>query len=209
MKTKKLKQRKLLIIGAGGIGSYLASFLERISEGRQALYDITIYDDDKVEEKNLSYQNFSVEDIGKAKVKVLGNKIGIQSAINDKREHQVLTAKQLTEKKYDLVICCVDNLAARRLLYKTGHGEDSAVKWLDLRAQGRNGVLISYKVNPILIPDLLVGAEGSFSCQGGDWDGSAKDISTMHIAIAGIATQWIQRWFNDNSDVADKMVVNV
>ena len=32
MKTKKLKQRKLLIIGAGGIGSYLASFLERISE---------------------------------------------------------------------------------------------------------------------------------------------------------------------------------
>ena len=100
MKTKKLKQRKLLIIGAGGIGSYLASFLERISEERQALYDITIYDDDKVEEKNLSYQNFNVEDIGKSKVRVLGNKIGIQPALNDKREHQVLTAKQLTEKKY-------------------------------------------------------------------------------------------------------------
>ena len=171
MKMKKLKQRKLLIIGAGGIGSYLASFLERISERRQALYDITIYDDDKVEEKNLSYQNFNVEDIGKSKVRVLGNKIGI--------------------------------------MYKEGHGEDCPVKWLDLRAQGRNGVLISYKVNPILIPDLLVGAEGSFSCQGGDWDGSAKDISSMHIAIAGIATQWIQRWFNDNNDVTDKMVVNV
>ena len=65
MKMKKLKQRKLLIIGAGGIGSYLASFLERISERRQALYDITIYDDDKVEEKNLSYQNFNVEDVGR------------------------------------------------------------------------------------------------------------------------------------------------
>ena len=104
MKTKKLKQRKLLIIGAGGIGSYLTSFLERISEERQALYDITIYDDDKVEEKNLSYQNFNVEDIGKSKVRVLGNKIGIQPAITEKREHQVLTAKQLTEKKYDLVI---------------------------------------------------------------------------------------------------------
>ena len=96
MKMKKLKQRKLLIIGAGGIGSYLASFLERISQERQALYDITIYDDDKVEEKNLSYQNFNVEDIGKSKVRVLGNKIGIQSAITDKREHQVLTAKPVS-----------------------------------------------------------------------------------------------------------------
>lgn len=204
---KKLKQRKLLIIGAGGIGSYLASFLERISEHRQPLYDITIFDDDKVEEKNISYQNFTVEDIGKSKVRVLGNKIGIGSSITNREEYRVLVSKQM--QKYDLVICCVDNLAARRLMYREGHGEDCKVKWLDLRAQGRNGVLISYKVNPTLIPDLLAGADGSFSCQGGDWDGSAKDISAMHIAIAGIATQWIQRWFNDNNDVTDKMVVNV
>ena len=31
----------------------------------------------------------------------------------------------------------------------------------------------------------------------------------MHIAIAGIATQWIQKWFNDNNDVVDKLVLNV
>ena len=207
MKIKKLKQRKILIIGAGGIGSYLASFLERISEQRQPLYDLTIFDDDKVEEKNLSYQNFTVEDIGKHKVTVLGSNIGIKPAISERKEYRVLVSQQL--KKYDLVICCVDNLATRRLLYLEGHGEECPVKWLDLRAQGRNGVLISYKINPTLIPDLLRGAEGSFSCQGGDWDGSAKDINTMHIVMAGIASQWVQRWFNDNNDVADKMVVNV
>tara|TARA_R110000850_G_scaffold83046_1_gene178304 strand:+ start:5234 stop:5854 length:621 start_codon:yes stop_codon:yes gene_type:complete len=206
MKMKKLKQRKVLIIGAGGLGSYLSSFMARISENRQPLYDITIFDDDKVEEKNLSYQNFKVEDIGNFKVKVLDNTLGINS-ISSKEEYQVLTSKQM--QGYDLVICCVDNLAARRLMYKEGHGEDCPVKWLDLRAQGRNGVLISYKVNPQLIVDLLSGADGSFSCQGGEWDGSAKDISAMHIAIAGIATQWIQRWFNDNNDVTDMMVLNV
>ena len=186
MKIKKLKQRKILIIGAGGIGSYLASFLERISEQRQPLYDLTIFDDDKVEEKNLSYQNFTVEDIGKHKVTVIGSNIGIKPAISERKEYRVLVSQQL--KKYDLVICCVDNLATRRLLYLEGHGEECPVKWLDLRAQGRNGVLI---------------------CQGGDWDGSAKDINTMHIVMAGIASQWVQRWFNDNNDVADKMVVNV
>jgi len=213
MKIKKLKQRKILIIGAGGIGSYLVSFLERISERRQPLYHITIYDDDKVEEKNLSYQNFNVSDVGKTKVSVVGNSVGIKPAIINREEFQVLVSKQMHGYKgkhpYDLVICCVDNLAARRLMYKEGHGEDCPVKWLDLRAQGRNAVLISYKVNPILIPDLLAGADGSFSCQNGDWDGSAKDVNSMHIAIAGIGTQWIQRWFNDNNDVADKMVVHV
>ena len=207
MKIKKLKQRNILIIGAGGIGSYLASFLERVSEKRQPLYNITINDEDKVEEKNLSYQNFKTEDVGKHKVSVVGNKIGIIPAITTRDEYNVLASKQM--QGYDLVVCCVDNLAARRLMYKEGHGEDCPVKWLDLRAQGRNGVLISYKVNPILIPTLLTGAEGSFSCQGGDWDGSAKDINTMHIVMAGIASQWIQRWFNDNDDVTDKMVVHV
>ena len=190
--------RKILVIGAGGIGSYLISFLDNLN-----LYDIQVNDDDKVETKNLTYQNFGDEDVGKHKVDCMKRHTSVKIA----SPYPILTPNQL--EGFDLVVCCVDNLAARRLLYKTGHGEDSPVKWLDLRAQGRNGVLISYKVNPILIPDLLVGAEGSFSCQGGDWDGSAKDISSMHIAIAGIATQWIQRWFNDNNDVTDKMVVNV
>ena len=55
----------------------------------------------------------------------------------------------------------------------------------------------------------MAGPQGSFSCQGTDWDGSAEGIDTMHIAISGIATQWIQKWFNDNDDVIDKMVVNI
>ena len=33
-----------MIIGAGGIGSHLISFLERIG-----IYDITVFDDDKVD----------------------------------------------------------------------------------------------------------------------------------------------------------------
>ena len=31
----------------------------------------------------------------------------------------------------------------------------------------------------------------------------------MHMAIAGIAAQWIQRWWNDHDDVADKIIMNV
>ena len=37
-------RRSVMVIGAGGIGSYLVSFLNRVG-----IYDITVYDDDNVE----------------------------------------------------------------------------------------------------------------------------------------------------------------
>ena len=191
--------RKIMIIGAGGIGSYLVSFLDRIG-----LYDITVFDDDDVEIKNLTYQNYEEEDVGHKKVSGLESKFGSIS----KAEPYVVLVKQQLEN-YDLVVCCADNLSVRRLLYREGYGEDIQNKWLDLRSQGRNAALISYKTAPTLQDAMLDGPDGSFSCQGTDWEGDAEGIDTMHIAIAGIATQWIQKWFNDNNDVIDKMVVNV
>jgi hypothetical protein len=187
--------RKILIIGAGGIGSHLIPFLSKIG-----LYDITVYDDDKVEEKNLTYQNFNDEDIGNVKVNCFEFMVTPQP-------YQVLVEGQL--QGYDLVICCADNLAVRRLLYRQGYGDSAKIKWLDLRAQGRNAALISYKVDENLVDALLAGPDGSFSCQGEDWDGSPEEINTMHICIAGAATQWIQRWFNDNDNVTDKVVWNI
>ena len=195
--------RKVMLIGAGGIGSFLADFLSRINHAKTGkLYQITVFDDDKIESKNLSYQNFEEGEIGKHKVMSLYDKFGCNA-----EPYPVLVKHQL--KGYDLVVCCADNLAVRRLLYRQGFGDEAEMNWLDLRAQGRNAALISYKVDPNLMDTFLSGPEGSFSCQGGDWDGSGKDINTMHMAIAGIAAQWIQRWFNDKDGVIDKMVINV
>ena len=191
------EKRKIMIIGAGGIGSYLVSFLNRIG-----LYEIHVFDDDTVEEKNLTYQNYNLMDVGTKKVEALAETFDIVP-----QPYFVLVKEQLAN--YDLVVCCADNLAVRRLLYREGFGADCQNKWLDLRSQGRNGALISYKMDPSLMESMLAGPQGSFSCQGTDWDGSAEGIDTMHIAISGIATQWIQKWFNDNDEVIDKMVVNI
>jgi hypothetical protein len=192
--------RKILVIGAGGIGSYLLSFLNRIG-----VYHITCYDDDKVEEKNLLYQNFTLDDLSDEKVRCF-------SSLNFNGEYTAMPFKVLTQKQllgYDLVICCADNLSVRKLLYTQGHGEDAPVKWLDLRAQGRNAALISYKVGENFQDTLLAGPEGSFSCQGGDWDGTGEEVNCMHMMIAGYAAQWIQRWFLDRENVVDKVVMNI
>tara|TARA_R110002096_G_scaffold82478_2_gene191987 strand:+ start:194 stop:772 length:579 start_codon:yes stop_codon:yes gene_type:complete len=190
--------RNILIIGAGGIGSHLIRILESVvGDGtKEGLYSINVSDPDTVEEKNLTYQDFKKEDIGKKKVHCMKK----HSQVNGANPYPILTETQL--KGYDLVVCCVDNLDARRLLYR------SQVKWLDLRSQGRNAAFISYKADPSMYDTMLAGPDGSFSCQGDSWDGSSKGLHFMHIAIAGMAAEWIQRWFNGES-VNDFMVVNV
>ena len=183
--------RKILIIGAGGIGSFLIQFLNKVE-----LYDITVADPDTVETKNLPYQNFKSGDVSINKAVVM---FGRFDSVKKCSEYPILTEKQM--KGYDLIICCVDNLSVRRTLYNT------SLKWLDLRAQGRNCALVSHKADPKMYDMLLAGEEGSFSCQGDSWDGTNTGVQFMQIAIAGIGAQWIQRYFNDEQ-VKEYMVLN-
>ncbi len=55
--------RNVLVIGAGGIGSFLIPLLDKIG-----MYAITVADPDIVEEKNISYQNFTKEEVDVHKV---------------------------------------------------------------------------------------------------------------------------------------------
>lgn len=184
--------RKILIIGVGGIGSFLVSTLDKVG-----LYNITVADPDIVEAKNLTYQNFSKGHVGQNKASVM---MDSYSSVSSFSKYPILTAKQM--QGYELVICCVDNLSVRRTLYNT------SIKWLDLRAQGRNAALVSHKADPKLYDMLLAGKDGSFSCQGDSWDGSNKAVHFMQVAIAGLGAQWIQRYMNEE-EVREYMVVNV
>jgi len=68
---KKILSSKVLIVGAGGLGSPVAEFLSRAGVG-----SIGVVDDDKVSLSNLHRQSlYNTSDIGKFKVKVAKNKI--------------------------------------------------------------------------------------------------------------------------------------
>jgi molybdopterin/thiamine biosynthesis adenylyltransferase len=68
---KKILSSKVLIIGAGGLGSPVAEFLSRAGIG-----SVGIVDDDKVSLSNLHRQSlYNTSDIGKFKVKVAKDKI--------------------------------------------------------------------------------------------------------------------------------------
>ena len=68
---KKILSSKVLIIGAGGLGSSVAEFLSRAGIG-----SLGIVDDDKVSLSNLHRQSlYNTSDIGKFKVKIAKKKI--------------------------------------------------------------------------------------------------------------------------------------
>ena len=68
---KKILSSKVLIIGAGGLGSPVAEFLSRAGIG-----SIGIVDDDKISLSNLHRQSlYNTSDIGKFKVKIAKDKI--------------------------------------------------------------------------------------------------------------------------------------
>tara|TARA_R110001592_G_scaffold161715_2_gene394446 strand:+ start:353 stop:952 length:600 start_codon:yes stop_codon:yes gene_type:complete len=197
-KTRKdIVKRRVLIIGVGGIGSFLVPLIKKVGS-----YDITIADPDKVESKNISYQNFSVADVGNTKVSAL------KHLANKTVAFPILTENQI--RNYDLVVCCADNLDVRRLIYRQGFQDNAKLKWLDLRAQGRNGALISYLTDPKYSDTFLSGPDGSFSCQGEDFNGTrlTKRLHFTHVAIAGMGAQWMQRWFNEEK-VQDKVIINL
>jgi molybdopterin-synthase adenylyltransferase len=68
---KRILSSKVLIIGAGGLGSQVAEFLSRAGIG-----SLGIVDDDKVSLSNLHRQSlYNTSDIGKFKVKIAKDKI--------------------------------------------------------------------------------------------------------------------------------------
>ena len=186
-------KRKIMIIGAGGIGSFLIPLLDKTG-----LYKITVYDPDIVERKNITYQNYDKGEIQLKKVTAMEDRY---KSVVKAEPFLVLTNKQV--EGYDLVICCADNLDVRRMLYR------SSVNWLDLRAQARNGALLSYKTKKELFSTVLAGPDGSFSCQGDSWEGTREGIHFTHVLLAGMGAQWMQRWFIDKEGVCDYKVVNV
>lgn len=128
--------KKILIVGCGGIGSFFIRELQDLIindvNGVQNL-DITIVDGDEIEEKNLKYQNFEIEELGKNKAESLSERYMFNA-----QTKFIESKKDLTG--FDIIISAVDNGKFRDLLYKFCD-KNKDVYFIDLRSEGRT---ISY-----------------------------------------------------------------
>jgi len=112
---KKLFKSRVLIVGAGGLGSPIAIYLTALGIGK-----IGIIDKDNIEISNLSRQIiFSTNDLKKSKSSTAINKLRrINPDIQLKSFSKRLTKKNINQigKNYDLIVDGSDNFRTRFLI---------------------------------------------------------------------------------------------
>src|ERR1700733_5265544 len=111
---KKLASAKVLICGAGAIGSNLAVNLVRMG-----ITKLTVIDKDRVEERNIGTQVYGVDDIGAKKSECLRHLI-----FREVGEEIISVPQELTDRNvgkllhgYDLVVDAFDNAISRKILF--------------------------------------------------------------------------------------------
>lgn len=107
-----VKMQKIIIGGCGGISSWLAFQVARLSPSL-----IVLYDDDIVETGNLSGQLFSRLDVNKTKVGA------IESLISKYNEHYCVHGIPSRFTEYteagDIMMCGFDNMEARKTFFRS------------------------------------------------------------------------------------------
>ena len=197
---------KMMVIGAGGIGSSLVEHVSRAvaftrskdswnpsnSCCMQSGVSITLMDGDIVEERNLPHQQFRTRDIGKPKVEAIVRQLR-NAGISKQRGVELLPvvenfSAETDLSKYDLVVVAVDREEPRRLFH------ENAEAWLDLRCRG-DGFLMWSHLDDIrvlnMFPPLPDGE--SASCQLDE----AVETGNIQFGFAEAAShgaQWVIQW---------------
>lgn len=105
------KDTSVSVIGVGNIGSQTALALTRLG-----IYNLHLYDHDKVEEHNLASQSFSVYDLGRDKVEALKETL---LSINKELDIEKYVEKYEGDELFtDILIVAVDTMEARKTICK-------------------------------------------------------------------------------------------
>jgi len=136
-------REEVLVIGAGGIGSWTVMMLSRLG-----FENITVYDDDVVNEVNLGYQFFRDKDIDRPKVEALRDIIQDFS----KMEIKIKNEKYVGGVYKDIVVCSVDSMKARHEIWSKVKMNPLVKCYVD----GRMGaeVMRLYTVNPTDVDNI-------------------------------------------------------
>ena len=105
---ENIYKKDILVIGTGGIGSWLNVLLSRTG------CNLHIFDYDLVEEHNISGQLFKMTDSGTEKTEAIKN---IIKEFSGECEVELYTKYEESSITNDIVLSAVDNMAARKLAF--------------------------------------------------------------------------------------------
>jgi adenylyltransferase/sulfurtransferase len=173
--AEKLKQKKVVIIGIGGLGCTVSNLLARMK------VNLILIDDDIVDDTNLERQTlFEIKDLLKPKSLVAKEKLEQFTKINSVNER--LTYENIGKiimKDIDLVIDCTDNIETRLLINKYCH--DNNIPWIYTGAVGNIGIIYFIDKDRPCYECINKNKQGDTSCEIGV-------LNTIVTSVASIAT---------------------
>lgn len=114
----------IIIVGVGGTGSHLVSFLSQLignNEEFRSNHRVILVDQDLVEEKNLRTQKFLASDVGRNKAEVLAERYQAVFGMDISYVDKFITCQEdidrlMSTTHVNIVVSCVDNNKARRVI---------------------------------------------------------------------------------------------
>ncbi|MCY3412932.1 MAG: HesA/MoeB/ThiF family protein [Candidatus Heimdallarchaeota archaeon] len=137
----KLKYRKVLIAGMGGLGSVSSQLLNSIGIG-----NLVIIDFDIVETSNLARQTlYTQQDVGRSKVEVAKERLEMRNPFVT-IEEQMIKIDALNVNSLlggiDLIIDALDRFSARRILFRAAY--DKKIPYVFAGAVAESGNVMSF-----------------------------------------------------------------
>ena len=114
--TEKQLATRIVIVGAGAIGSFTTLALAKMG-----FHNLTVVDFDTVEPENIGSQFFSIDSIGMPKVEALYTMVKNFTGIDIKAVNQRVVDMQ--QFPCDMIISAVDNMAVRKMILETAYAK--------------------------------------------------------------------------------------
>jgi tRNA A37 threonylcarbamoyladenosine dehydratase len=189
-----LFKKDIMILGAGGIGSWLSIFVSRLG------CNLYIYDMDIYEEHNMSGQAVVKDAIGKLKTEAIRDLVGQLSP-----DCEVVIEGQYDEESMtnDVVLCGFDNMAARKLAFHkwremteecTNDDDKKACLFMDGRLNAEQLQILTIRGDQ---KDKMEEYEKDFlfaDDEVADQDCTFKQTSHNAGMIAGLMTSFLVNW---------------
>jgi hypothetical protein len=134
---KRLSELSVTLIGAGSIGSTTAIWL-----GKMGIQNLTVFDDDEVQDHNWSNQMYTAADIGRPKAEALWDMMELLCSFTPRVVLHPYSVQPLSE----LVISAVDSMSSRKVIWKSVRQQSQVKLYVDAR-MGLETLMV-HAVNP-------------------------------------------------------------